>query len=1564
MHLSSTVSFNRNPFMKSFLHAIGLSFVLGISAHAAGYTPIPLTPGSFNFDIVVEAGYSGIPASLATTVTVDAGPANTGNTWYERGCNVGSPTTGLPHPNALVTNQFQIDHVFQMAPTFVGNNCLLIGNYSAPYNSASFVPNAPAIYSALTFLGSSGNSGCVMNCVVSHADGTVETFSNIGFPDWFAGGNTATASGSTVVSSYAFTALGRLNVNQNSGFGNVGTANQCKLWSFDLTLTNTISAITNINFAFASTGGGGRSTILAVSGSSGGAFAPIAVTGYNADAIVEATPLPLPYNATMDNGTNITAGGAGANTWYEMGWNTQAPNTGFPVHGSTIVSTNTGRPYQMAASYTGPMSVLIDTNHQTANITPANPQPYTAFSLLTAGASIGSANVMSNIIVLQHSDGTAETNLFLGYDWFSTQPAAYSANGRVNFNNGRGLNNVINTPYGNPRLFESQFQMANTTSPVTNIVLKYFKAGGVNWTTYVLAVSATAGGIPVSVASSTPAQNIYPGQTAQFSATLAFGTTPSYQWQKGTPGGSFVNLSDGGNISGSTTPNLSVANVSAGDVAYYQLVVTNAVTTNLVTSTPAPLTLRVSTSTNVVQAGDSITDFGGFQAASPAGQSAVSAIDSTLAKFLTYGAGASNSPWAGPVGLVVSPQAGNTVLDALRFYVGNDHPERDPADYLLEGSTDGVNFTTISSGALALPDVRNLGTTSPINVTNQVLEEIDFANTVGYNAYRITFNNTKTNATANSLQIGEIQFLGSLSLVGPGIVKQPAPAQSVFVGGSFSTTVLGNGPQPLSYQWYFNGTTLIPNATNSTYSISNAQSGNAGNYTCTISNPYGSTNTTALALTVLTPPSSYASTVMGDHPIAYLRLDETPDNGAGDNGTIAYDYAGAHNGTYSNVNLGAPGYSVNDPGTAVTFGSFALANSYVDNIQGINFGAPTNGAAAFSLEAWVFGSLSQSFDAGIVTLGPGGGGEQFSIDCGGGTGHPFRFYYRDAATGVSHVLNSTTAPTDSKWHHLVAVLDQVHSNQVFYVDGAVAASVAVGSGLGVQSVTGPVVIGARRSLATTNYNNQFYGNIDNVALYNYALGSNQVVNHYYSAGIPPFLTTSPTNTPANEGTSVTFYSAANGTPTLDFQWYASDGANPTAALAGQTSNNLVLANVTAGMSGNFYQVVVTNSYGSVTGAPVQLTVASGPPGIQTDVLPQYFTYAGYPLTLSATVTGSAPFTYGWKLNGSPLADNGRITGSHSNALTIAGSQLADSGNYQLFITNAQGFVSSSVAAVTVSPVLGFNVSGIGWSANGGATFVAGNTNVLQLTDNAGSEARSSFFTYPVYVGGFKATWTYTLVNPGANVADGVVFVVQNDPRGAAALGSSGGNMGYGGASITPSAGLEFNIYPGAPGGIGISLNTNGVIGAATLPSPVAIDSGDPINVTVTSLNGVVTLVLRDTINNNTFSTSALMNVPSVVGTNTAYVGFTGGTGGAFSTQQVSNFTFTSLVAITATVTGPNTLVITWPTGVGGYVLQQNSDLGTSNWLPVTAPVTIVNGQNQVTVSTASGIKFYRLGLAQ
>ncbi len=60
------------------------------------------------------------------------------------------------------------------------------------------------------------------------------------------------------------------------------------------------------------------------------------------------------------------------------------------------------------------------------------------------------------------------------------------------------------------------------------------------------------------------------GGTATFSAGGSCPTgTPTYQWRR-----NFVPLSNGGNISGATGPNLSIQNASASDSGYYDVIVT------------------------------------------------------------------------------------------------------------------------------------------------------------------------------------------------------------------------------------------------------------------------------------------------------------------------------------------------------------------------------------------------------------------------------------------------------------------------------------------------------------------------------------------------------------------------------------------------------------------------------------------------------------------------------------------------------------------------------------------------------------------------------------------------------------------------------------------------------------------------------------------------------------------------------------------------------------------------------------------------------------------------------
>jgi len=99
----------------------------------------------------------------------------------------------------------------------------------------------------------------------------------------------------------------------------------------------------------------------------------------------------------------------------------------------------------------------------------------------------------------------------------------------------------------------------------------------------------------------------------------------------------------------------------------------------------------------------------------------------------------------------------------------------------------------------------------------------------------------------------------------------------------------------------------------------------------------------------------------------------------------------------------------------------------------------------------------------------------------------------------------------------------------------------------------------------------------------------------------------------------------------------------------------------------------------------------------------------------------------------------------------------------------------------------------------------------------------------------------------------------------------------------------------------------------------------------------------------------------ILGTNVAIVGFTASEGGTLSHQAISNFTYTPVTSLKATVTGGN-IVLTWPAVIGGYALQSSTSLAPQSWQNVNATVTQVSGQNQVTLPSSGGSVFYRLNL--
>jgi hypothetical protein len=81
------------------------------------------------------------------------------------------------------------------------------------------------------------------------------------------------------------------------------------------------------------------------------------------------------------------------------------------------------------------------------------------------------------------------------------------------------------------------------------------------------------------------------------------------------------------------------------------------------------------------------------------------------------------------------------------------------------------------------------------------------------------------------------------------IITTPPASQHVMPGSNVTFSVVASGSGPLTYQWKLNGVAIV-GATNTTCTVANAQAGNMGFYSVTVSNSAGSVDSAVAILTV------------------------------------------------------------------------------------------------------------------------------------------------------------------------------------------------------------------------------------------------------------------------------------------------------------------------------------------------------------------------------------------------------------------------------------------------------------------------------------------------------------------------------------------------------------------------------------------------------------------------------------------------------------------------------------------------------------------------------------------
>jgi len=356
----------------------------------------------------------------------------------------------------------------------------------------------------------------------------------------------------------------------------------------------------------------------------------------------------------------------------------------------------------------------------------------------------------------------------------------------------------------------------------------------------------------------------------------------------------------------------------------------------------------------------------------------------------------------------------------------------------------------------------------------------------------------------------------------------------------------------------------------------------------------------------------------------------------------------------------------------------------------------------------------------------------------------------------------------------------------------------------------------------------------------------------------------------------------------------------------------------------------------------------------------FATATGFPapaFTASGVLPAWASFNAAGVLSGTPPNGSG---GNYS--LTL----LATNG---VSLNATQSFNLSVVERSTFAQRPSFETNGFGWALNGdtingGPSLV---NNLLTLTDGSAGENRSAWFRYPLYVGGFQASFTYQDVSTGG--ADGTAFVIQNDARGTTALGGGGGGLAY--LDILDSVALMLDIYSGAPGGpSGVLVATNGMGDGAGYSSsiyqstaPVNLDGGNPIAINLRYTGNHLQISMTDTMTSASFKTNVSINIPAFVGTNTAWVGLTGSEGGVLSHQTVSNFSYVPLPTLTVAPAATGSLLFSWPATIYGFTLESNTNLThATSWTPVSATIGQTNGLNQTVIPVSSSSQFFRLVL--
>jgi hypothetical protein len=365
----------------------------------------------------------------------------------------------------------------------------------------------------------------------------------------------------------------------------------------------------------------------------------------------------------------------------------------------------------------------------------------------------------------------------------------------------------------------------------------------------------------------------------------------------------------------------------------------------------------------------------------------------------------------------------------------------------------------------------------------------------------------------------------------PSIIAQPQNL-TVNPGQDATFSVTAVGAAPLNYQWRSNGV-AIPTGTNSSLILTNVQASFAANYSVFVTNAFGSATSSNAALLVASGGGGVGSIV------AQWNFNSAPPDASSGTGSMLPSIGSGTVAALGTVTSFFAG-STNDP-----------ADSAGDNSGWSTTTYPTQGT----------GNKTRGAQANVSTVSYANIAVAWDQRVSGTASKYFRFQY-------------TTNGTD----YLDGPVITMQTNTVFETKSNYLGPIP---GVNNNPNFGFRIVAEFESTAITNANANYvttstsgYGTSGTVRF--------DMLTVYGTA--MPIISAQPVSVVAVVGDDVDFDVTAAGAAPLGYQWMFANTNLPSA-----TNSILTLTNVTMDQAGA-YQVVVTNSAGSITSSVASLTV--------------------------------------------------------------------------------------------------------------------------------------------------------------------------------------------------------------------------------------------------------------------------------------------------------------------------------------------------------------------------------------